>query len=177
MIILGSEPDRSILLENIKKQFVGGKQSFVCTLCGKTNSQKSNLLKHVESVHYPTLFVYNCKYCGKTFGAKNNLYVHISNYHRENKANYWYVNPFAGNEADAINTHISKILTENGWKFSCTLCGKENVQKGNVVKHVESVHFPNLFSYQCKFCEKQFSARNSLYAHVSRNHRSWLYIP
>jgi len=77
-----------------------------------------------------------------------------------------------GNEADAINTHISKVLTENGWKFSCTLCGKENVQKGNVVKHVESVHFPNLFSYQCKFCEKQFSARNSLYAHVSRNHRS-----
>jgi len=77
-----------------------------------------------------------------------------------------------GNEADAINTHISKVLTENGWKFSCTLCGKENVQKGNVVKHVESVHFPNLFSYQCKFCEKQFSARNSLYAHVSRNHRT-----
>jgi len=84
----GGEPDRSILVENIKKQFVDGKQCFVCTLCGKSNSQKSNLLKHVESVHYPTLFEYNCKYCGKSFGAKNNLYVHISNYHRENKSNY-----------------------------------------------------------------------------------------
>ena len=44
------------------------------------------------------------------------------------------MNHFAGNEADAINTHIS-ILTENRWKFSCTLCGKENVQKGtNMLK-------------------------------------------
>jgi len=84
----GGEPDRSILLENIKKEFVNGKQCFVCTLCGKTNSQKSNLVKHVESIHYPTLFEYNCKYCGKTFGAKNSLYVHISTYHKENKPNH-----------------------------------------------------------------------------------------
>jgi len=86
----GGEPDRSILLENIKKEFINGKSCFVCTLCGKSNSQKSNLLKHVESVHFPTLFEYNCKYCGKSFGAKNNLYVHISNYHRENKTSYWF---------------------------------------------------------------------------------------
>ena len=88
MFFSGGDPDRSILLENIKKDVVNGKSCFVCTLCGKSNSQKSNLVKHVESVHFPTLFEYNCKYCGKSFGAKNNLYVHISNYHRENKTSY-----------------------------------------------------------------------------------------
>jgi len=82
----GSEPDRSILLENIQKGFtVEGKSCFTCSLCGKSNSQKSNLLKHVESVHFPTLFEYSCKFCGKSFGAKNNLYVHISTYHRDAK--------------------------------------------------------------------------------------------
>ena len=79
----GGGPDRSILLENIKKESLNGKSCFVCTLCGKTNSQKSNLLKHVESVHFPTLFEYNCKYCGKSFGAKKNLDVHNFKYHRE----------------------------------------------------------------------------------------------
>ena len=78
----------------------------------------------------------------------------------------------AGSETDVLLNHIDKLPTETGWKYSCSLCGKENVQKANVVKHVESVHFPNLFSYQCKFCSKQFSARNSLYAHVSRNHKN-----
>jgi len=77
-----------------------------------------------------------------------------------------------GSDTDILHSHIDKLPTETGWKYSCTLCGKENVQKANIVKHVESVHFPNLFSYQCKFCEKQFTARNSLYAHVSRNHKN-----
>ena len=84
--------------------------------------------------------------------------------------------PFSGKEVDALYSHITKILTDSGWKYSCTLCGKDNVQKSNVLKHVESVHFPNMFTYQCKFCEKQFSARNSLYAHVSRNHKNWIYF-
>ena len=73
-------------------------------------------------------------------------------------------------KADILNSHIDKLQTETGWKYSCTLCGKENVQKADVVNHVENVLFPNLFSYQCKFCEKQFTARNSLYAHVPSNH-------
>ena len=72
--------------------------------------------------------------------------------------------------ADIFNSHIDQLQTETGWKYSFTLCGKENVQNANVVKHVENVLFPNLFSYQCKFCEKQFTARNSLYAHVLSNH-------
>ena len=85
--------------------------------------------------------------------------------------------PFAGSDTDVLHSHIDKLPTETGWKYSYTLCGKENVQKANVVKHVESVHFPNLFSYQCKFWEKQFTASNSLYAHVSRNHKNWNNAP
>ena len=43
------------------------------------------------------------------------------------------------------HSHIYKLPTETAWKYSCTLCGNENVQKANIVRHVESVHFPNLF--------------------------------
>jgi len=66
--------------------------------------------------------------------------------------------------------YISKSDQSSGWK--CTICGKESAQKVNLVKHVESVHFPDLFSYECKYCGKSFNAKNSLYAHVSRTHKS-----
>ena len=84
----GSEPDRSILHEYIKKEIINGKSVSVCTMCGKSNSQKWNIINHVESVHFPNMFTYSCKYCGKTYNAKNSLYVHMSTSHRENKTVY-----------------------------------------------------------------------------------------
>merc|ERR1712059_124484 len=77
-----------------------------------------------------------------------------------------------GQSNQILHDYVSKNETENGWKYSCTLCGKEALQKGNILKHVESVHFPNSFTYQCKHCEKTFNAKNSLYAHISRTHRN-----
>jgi hypothetical protein len=56
---------------------------YVCNLCGKTNSQKSNMLNHVESVHFPSLFLYECQYCGKAHNTKNALAVHMSVKHRK----------------------------------------------------------------------------------------------
>eukprot|EP00092_Neocalanus_flemingeri_P105259 GFUD01134876.1.p1 GENE.GFUD01134876.1~~GFUD01134876.1.p1 ORF type:complete len:105 (+),score=13.50 GFUD01134876.1:100-414(+) len=66
--------------------------------------------------------------------------------------------------------YVEKSEESSGWK--CTVCGKESAQKQNLVKHVESVHFPGLFSYECKFCEKTFKAKNSLYFHVSSTHKN-----
>lgn len=84
----GGEPDRSILHEYIKKEIINGRSISVCTMCGKSNSQKQNLLNHVESVHFPNMFTYNCKYCGKTYNAKNSLYVHMSTSHRDQKSSF-----------------------------------------------------------------------------------------
>merc|ERR1719341_989489 len=82
------EPDRSILHEYIKKDNINGRSVCVCTMCGKSNSQKRNLLNHVESVHFPNMFTYTCKYCGKTYNAKNSLNVHMSTSHRDQKSAY-----------------------------------------------------------------------------------------
>jgi len=84
----GGEPDRSILHEYIKKELINGRSLCVCTMCGKSNSQKQNLMNHVESVHFPNMFTYNCKYCGKTYNAKNSLYVHMSTSHRDQKSSF-----------------------------------------------------------------------------------------
>ena len=84
----GGEPDRRVLYEYIKKEVINGKSVSVCTMCGKSNSQKHNIVNHVESVHFPNMFTYSCKYCGKTYNAKNSLHVHISTSHREENSVY-----------------------------------------------------------------------------------------
>jgi len=84
----GGEPDRSILHEYIKKEIINGRTLSVCTMCGKANAQKQNLMNHIESVHFPNMFTYNCKYCGKTYNAKNSLYVHMSTSHRDQKSSF-----------------------------------------------------------------------------------------
>ena len=62
-----------------------GKTVHRCILCGKTGRDRSNLRKHVESVHFPSSFQFSCQYCGKVFHAKNSLYNHTSTHHREQK--------------------------------------------------------------------------------------------
>ena len=38
-----------------------------CSLCGKSSSDRSNLRKHVDYIHFPGAFSYSCKYCSETF--------------------------------------------------------------------------------------------------------------
>jgi len=78
-----------------------------------------------------------------------------------------------GNDASVdLQDYITKVTNFEGTKFTCTLCGKQNNQKGNLMKHVESVHFPNSFSHQCKYCDQIFYAKNNLYVHVSKFHKN-----
>jgi len=75
--------DRNVLQKYLRREVTDGGSVFVCTICGKTNSQKNNVLNHVEGVHFPNDFVYHCQYCEKTMKTKNALYKHISSVHHE----------------------------------------------------------------------------------------------
>jgi len=75
--------DRNVLQKYLRRDVTDSGSVFVCTICGKTNSQKNNVLNHVEGVHFPNQFVYHCQYCEKTMKTKNALYKHISSVHNE----------------------------------------------------------------------------------------------
>ena len=75
-------PDRSVLLKYIHRNDNGQESLFTCSLCGKSNAQKNNMMIHVESVHFPGMFAYSCKYCPKVLNTKKALYGHVNNYHK-----------------------------------------------------------------------------------------------
>ncbi|XP_023331618.1 protein bric-a-brac 2 isoform X9 [Eurytemora carolleeae] len=56
--------------------------------------------------------------------------------------------------------------------YECSLCKKTALQKGNLMKHIENIHFPNSFVHTCRYCSKEFNAKNNLYVHISKYHRN-----
>jgi len=83
----GKGENRNTLNQYIKRDVSeSGQTVYVCSMCGQKNSQKVNVLNHVESVHFPNSFVYTCQYCETQFYSKNARNVHVSRNHKnENK--------------------------------------------------------------------------------------------
>jgi len=56
---------------------------FQCTICWKNHKQKPHAQNHVESKHFPEMFVYTCHICNLTFNGRNKFYVHNSKFHKK----------------------------------------------------------------------------------------------
>ena len=75
----------------------------------------------------------------------------------------------AGQDRSFLNSYVVKGAEDdlNGWH--CTICGKSNTQKCNVISHVESAHFAGTFLYTCSYCSKEMKTKNALNIHVRRD--------
>ena len=76
-------------------------------------------------------------------------------------------------DISVLSKYIQHVSTDNmSTQLICTICGKMDVFKGNILKHVEAVHFPNMFHHTCTLCGKSARSKGALYKHVSRHHRN-----
>jgi len=72
----------TVFYEYIVKDPENGPKMLKCTVCGKQGSDRGNLRKHVENVHFPGTLSYECKYCTETFTTRNGLNHHFSKMHK-----------------------------------------------------------------------------------------------
>ena len=56
---------------------------FLCKVCGKISDRKSNLINHIESLHFPGCYIHSCKVCMKKFNTRQSLHWHTKANHRE----------------------------------------------------------------------------------------------
>lgn len=64
----------------------GESGGFQCTLCRRVFNVRRDARNHVESIHFPTSFVYPCTVCGKNFPAKNSLNVHMYRHRKQERS-------------------------------------------------------------------------------------------
>jgi hypothetical protein len=77
------EADRELyrFIEKLPEEGGGPPRAHRCTICGKIGTDRSNLRKHVENIHFPGTYIYTCRHCGDTCKSRNQLNNHISRYH------------------------------------------------------------------------------------------------
>ena len=132
----------------------------ICTICGKSNNQKSDVRKHIESVHFPGQFNSPISVIFVT-GHSTERTVFLTTTQPTTVRTRFNILFSANCDPSSLYRYIKK---ESGL-FVCTLCGKSSSQRGNLRKHVEGVHFPGQFVYECQTCGKKFNGMNSFSVH------------
>ena len=64
-----------------------------------------------------------------------------------------------------INSMMEKV-TQEGYKFKCTVCGKMSKSRHNMSQHIET-HIQGV-SYPCNLCGTVKTSSNALSLHTSR---------
>ena len=77
------------------------------------------------------------------------------------------------NDHSALSTHYDTAhaagpSTER--RHECELCGKKFTEKGNMKKHLSTVH-SDVKSFQCGVCSKTFTQKGNLKAHLNKVHK------
>ena len=70
----------------LDKEFLDGQVMHKCLICGRSSSDRGNMHKHVENIHFPNRFSYACKYCDHSFGTRKKMYYHIQTKHKNDRS-------------------------------------------------------------------------------------------
>ena len=144
----------------------------------------SNVRNHIESRHFPNTFSYTCRECPAVFGTFNALNMHQRTHrkHCQVWCSLWinlsrilvFTYPILGVVQSPEDLKQYIVIGERG--PSCGVCHTfSHHSKTNVLRHIESKHFPNAFLYQCTSCGVAKQTKTALERHMSKCiSRLWL---
>ena len=70
-------------METVSSMIIKTNETWTCNLCGKVSNDRSNLRKHVETIHTQGL-TFSCKSCDKLFRSRKRVYHHMASMHKHN---------------------------------------------------------------------------------------------
>ena len=137
-----------------------GEKPYKCSLCDKSFSSSSNLLRHKRLVHSNSS-PYECPYCGKLFKIHSQLKKHVR-IHTDAKPCRHCSQCFT--RLEQLKAHLLKSHNEGTW-FTCDICQKKFSRKQHVKEHVQ--RHEAVKPYVCSECPKRFCTADELRQHHS----------
>ena len=74
-------------------------------------------------------------------------------------------------DADELDEKINLMMLKVEGKWSCSVCGKIDHRKSNMIQHIEANHIEGV-THTCNQCGKTSRSRNALCKHVAKEHMS-----
>ena len=139
---------------------------FKCEICEHKTGRKSDLKKHVESVHEEKKF--NCNICDYKTTRNYNLKKHIESVHEG-------IKPFKCNNCDfefaekgKLKKHIESVH-ERIKPYKCNICEFETATNSDLKRHIDSVHI-KIKRFECSICDFKTAENFQLKTHIESVH-------
>jgi len=139
-------------------------ENLECKVCSKQLSNKSNLERHVKTVHAFKKTV-DCDLCDFQANEERILKSHVVSIHNENKTKCHICEKVVGH--NYLNKHIKFI--HKTFKQSCPECQKEFENEFYLKDHFKRIHKERK-SFCCDICNFQTKSEESLNSHKIIKH-------
>ena len=131
-----------------------------CSHCAYKAKQKSDLQRHIESVHEAQIFP--CTHCKYKATRKDHLQKHVKTVH-QGQAFQCNQCKYKAKQRSDLQRHIRSV--HEGQTYSCTHCTYKATRKDHLQKHIKSVHEGVAFQYKFKPKQKLFIQRHTKSVH------------
>ncbi len=106
-----------------------------CPHCSGTFKNKKYLRPHLLT--HTGVKAHSCSKCSKTFTQKGALGIHIRRVHQKIKTHKCTVCTLTFSSLNELKVHSG--IHETNKRYKCTMCLESFVQKGALVKHINSI--------------------------------------
>ena len=137
------------------------KALFLCSYCSYTSAFKSNLERHLSSVHKSGDKVH-CTHCGQLFDSADQRDGHVLLKHRTTLVCEYCGETYTSRKG--ITSHRALVHGQGELKYKCQTCGKQFRDKFHLHGHINT--HKNVKPFSCSKCHREFGYQSSLTQHV-----------
>ncbi|XP_072031152.1 uncharacterized protein [Amphiura filiformis] len=135
------------------------KQSFTCTMCGKTFTRLGYLQNHITRNH--------CQYCGREYTGEKMLR------HKKRCLKIFQCHicckKFAEEKSFHNHTKYRRCTKE---PLPCSICGKKCLSARGLEAHVNKSHQEITKLHQCTYCKMNFYTQELCDSHIETTHQT-----
>lgn len=135
-----------------------------CQKCDKVFSKNHTLVKHMKIKHGKSQ-KFNCKFCNYFSYYKVNLERHTFNRHNSEKRVQCQICKKKYKSPYSLYSH-RRYFCGDGSFLSCDHCSYTTKAKGNLIRHMSTIHELTRLLYECQNCNKAYSSKASFSNHL-----------